>query len=171
MGRFLNLKSLCTSRKNCHVLLASVWISGIMSGCLCSVFAPDSFLDLLFAATLEDVAFPQLITAISWPFLLSVLAVYLKAQWLIFPICWAKAFVFSFLGFGIVAAYSSAGWLVRWLLMFGDCCSVPLLLWYWSRSLVPTRSIHLAILLPLMFLMIGMFDFYFVAPFLTVVIS
>lgn len=173
MDRFLNLKLPQVSRKNPMVFLASFWTLGLLSGAACSVSASDSIVPLMHAAAECCVSITGLLTAILLPFLLSALAVFIQVPRLIYPIAFCKAFLVSFLGLGVMIAYGSAGWLVRLLLMFGDCCITPLLFWYWNRQLSAQhrRSFGLTTTVFLAALCIGSFDYCIVTPFLAAVIS
>ena len=173
MGRFLHLKLPFLSRRGPRMVLALSWFLGLLMGAVVSAAASESLVPLMRAAAAGCVSIDRLLTAILLPFLLSALAVYLQEPWLLLLIAFGKAFLVSFLGFGLMAAYGSAGWLLRWLLMFGDCCSLPLLFWYWLRHISGLRKFTIAGTAPVLLVAvaIGSFDYCIVSPFLTAVIS
>lgn len=172
MGRFLNLKLPHFSRRNNRVFLALFWFSGLLTGSALSVAASDSLAPMMRMAVDCCVSIDGLLTAILLPFLLSVFAVLIHEPWLLLPIAFGKAFLVSFLGIGVLAAYGSAGWLVRGLLMFSDCCTLPLLYWYWSRHTSDQRgSGAVSALVLVIAILIGSFDYCVVSPFLAAVIS
>ena len=173
MGRFLNLKLPHFPRKSSSAVLALFWFLGLVLGVFFSTAAGNTIATLMRTAVNSHVSISGLLTAILLPFLLSAFAVYIHEPWLLIPIAFAKAFVFSYVGLGVMTSYGSAGWLVRLLLMFGDCCSMPLLFWYWTRHISGQRKALLpvtAVVLVLAFV-IGSFDFCVVSPFLASVIS
>lgn len=143
MDRFLHPHFLTISRKPSIPVLAFVWILGLLSGCLLSARAGTSFFLTMRTADFRGVSIIGLLSVFVLPLLFSALAVFIDQIWLLVPIAFAKAFCFSFLAFGITAAFDGAGWLIRWLLMFSDCCSLPLLWWYWLRS-VSGSDVHYA---------------------------
>lgn len=51
------------------------------------------------------------------------------------PLCFIKGFLFSFVSAGIFRQFGSAGWLFRYLLLFSDCITLPLLYLFWIRNL------------------------------------
>ena len=173
MGRSFNLKLPFTLRKNGHLFLALSWSLGLLTGILFSLSAGNPLVSLMRTAAFGRVSILGLLTAILLPFLLSALAVCLQLPWLFFPISFGKAFLAAFLGCALVSAYGTAGILVRFLLMFSECFSLPFLFWYWIRY-ISLRNRPSALAAPIVFLflvLIGIFDFYFVSPFLAAVIS
>lgn len=155
------------------MVLASSWFLGLVLGIVFSIAAGDPLVSLMRTAVNSRVSISGLLTAILLPFLLSAFAVLIHESWLLIPIAFFKAFLFSFLGFGVMAAYGSAGWLVRLLLMFSDCCSLPVLFWYWAAHIGGQRNAALpAAVLPLLIAVgIGSFDYYIISPFLAMLIS
>lgn len=173
MGRFLNLNLPHFSRKNIMVFLALFWFLGLLSGAAFSAAASDSLVPLMRTAVNSRVSINGLLTAILLPFLLSAFAVMIHEPWLLLPVAFGKAFLVSFVGTGVLNAYGSAGWLIRWLLMFSDCCSLPVLFWYWIRQ-TTGRNRHffpVTALVLLAAVLISSFDYCVVSPFLATVIS
>lgn len=135
MDRFLHPHFLTISRKPSVPVLAFIWILGLISGLLFSYRAGTSFFSAMHTADFRCVSIIGLLSLSVLPLLFSALAVFIGQPWLLVPIAFVKAFCFSFLAFGITVAFGGAGWLIRWLLMFCDCCSLPLLWLYWLRSI------------------------------------
>lgn len=178
LGRFhmriksQKLKLPCFLRKTTLAILAFFWTLGLMLGILCSGVAGDTLTPLMRTAVSRCVSFSGLLTAVLLPFLLSMLALYLHKPWLFVPIAFLKAFLFSYTGFGVMVAFDSAGWLVRLLLMFSDCCTMPILFWFWAAQINGCRKCLLSIATPILLAAaIGSFDFYVVSPFLATLIS
>ena len=173
MGRFLNLKLPHFSRKYSLVILAFSWFLGLFLGVVFSIAAGDSIISLMSTAVSSRVSIVGLLTAILLPFLLSAFAVLICEPCLLVVIAFGKAFVFSYLSLGLMAAYGSAGWLVWLLLMFSDCCFLPLLMLYWIHFIFGGRSqaIPVTAMIGFAAVAIGSFDFYIVSPFLASLIS
>ena len=173
MGRFFNLKLPYFSRKSSLMLLAFSWFLGLFLGAVFSVAAGEPIVSLMRTAVSSRVSFSGLLTAILLPFLLSALAVFISEPYLLFVIAFLKAFTFSYVGIGVMAAYGSAGWLIRLLLMFSDCCFLPLLMLYWIRLISGKRgsAIPVTVVTGFLAVAIGSFDFCVVSPFLATLVS
>lgn len=173
MDRFLNFNLPTWRCKESKVLLACAWFSGLVAGVFCSLSASDSLFPTMRAAVQSCMSIPGLLSAILLPLLFSAFAVYISQPWLLIPIAFVKTFRFSFLAVGVMAAYGSAGWLIRWLLMFSDSLMLPVLWWYWSASL-DRRGLAIAkasaVVLSVM-IMIGSLDYCVISPFLANLIS
>lgn len=128
-------------RKACNYFLAFAWFSGLICGTLVSLQTRNSLSALMRSALSAPVSIVGLLCVTVLPFLFSAFAVFLSKPILLLPICFAKAFVFAFCSTCILQAFGSAGWLIRWLLLFGDCASIPLLYWFWMRYLPGKRHL------------------------------
>ena len=152
--------------------LACAWFIGLISGVLFSMSASGAFVSTLRTAPSSCVSFFGLLSAILLPLLSSAAAVYFSTPVLLFPTVFMKAFLVAWLGLGILAAFGSAGWLIRMLLMFSEILSLPLLWWYWQRILSGQRDRGLCTLIALLFALgIGCADYYLIAPFLVDLLS
>jgi len=74
------------------------------------------------------------------PFLVFYICLRYSAVFMIPPIAFLRAFVFMYCYGGLSLAYGDAGWLVRYLLLFSDYFTVPLLIWYTVKRLRQNRS-------------------------------
>lgn len=142
--------------------LLGVWVSGHASGFLVSSMR---------TVVSSRVSIMGLLSSLVLPFLFSAFAVYLAQPMLLFPIAFWKAFLFSYTGCGMFAAWGSAGWLVTPLVMCSSFCAMPVLYWYWLRHiggegfLWRTFCAALAVLA-----VIGIINWYFIEPFLARII-
>ena len=153
-------------------LLACAWFLGLISGVLISLSASDILFPTMRAAISSCVSISGLLSAILLPLLFSAFAVYVSNYRLLIPIAFMKAFLFSFLGTGILASFGSAGWLIRALLMFSDIAILPLMWWYWLSAL--SGSENMAARSAAAFLsaiLIGSLDYCVISPFLANLIS
>lgn len=172
MDRFLNFNLSAWRCKKQIFLLACAYLIGLISGVLFSMSASGALYSTMRTAVSGRVSVFGLLSAILLPLLFSALAVYISKAWLLIPIAFCKAFLFAFLGIGIMASYGSAGWLIRILLMFSDILTMPLLWWYWLKALsgAHTRVWHAAAAAAPA-LLIGSIDYCVISPFLANLIS
>lgn len=153
--------------------LAFVWISGLISGALCSFAAGCNLVSLMRMAVLGHVSIINLLLFLTLPLFFSAFAVYTSQSWLLIPIAFCKAFLFTYLGFGLMAAFGSAGWLIHLLFMFSDILTLPLLWSYWKKALSGSRSSTLRRTASVLAanVIIGCVDYRFISPFLANLIS
>lgn len=155
-------------RKGCRFFLAFSWLAGLACGILVYLSAGNFLLSLMRSTLYVPVSIVGLLCVTTFPFLLSAFAVFLSKPVLLLPICFGKAFLFAFASIGILQAFGSAGWLLRWLLLFSDCASIPLLYWFWLRYLPGYRSLsgwEAASMLSL-WLLIGSVNYSVISPLL-----
>ncbi len=149
------------------------WIAGLVSGAVTSFYAGDSFVSTMRTAASGCVSISALLSVLLLPLLFSAFAVYICQIRLLFPVAFAKAFCFSFIAMAVDSAFGSAGWLVRMLLLFSSGASLPVLWWFWNRSIVSPQDHNLSdfVTAILAIAVIAGFDHWLVAPFLTGLIS
>ena len=168
MARFLRLNLSIFGCRTSHVLLALFWTVGLLLGSFTSLSADTLLVPTMHTALHSGMSISGLLAALLLPLLITAFAVYIRQPLLLFPVAFVKAFLYSFTGTGLLTAFGSSAWLIRILLMFADSLSLPLLFWVWLRVLsddqtMALRSIAITAALALM---IGCFDYAFVAPFL-----
>ena len=166
MKRFLLAKPSYPCRKYTTFLLAFIWTLGLVCG-LCAIvvgFYDDAFR----SAAARAPSFFSIMSVLLLPILCSILIAYIGQLWLIYPLAFIKAVGFAYVGWGILLSFGSAGWLVRLLLLFSDCVSVPLLLWFWNKVLTEKFEALLpsSVAAVLTAIGIGMIDYGVVSPFL-----
>lgn len=172
MDRSTHAESCRIFRRNPRMILAICFISGLTFGAAFSVSA-DSMAQLIPAALSAPGSLTGLLSAALLPFLLSALVVFMGRPLFLLPIAFCKAFLAGFLGCSILQFYGSAGLLVRGLLLFSECVTLPALYYYWYRHLSPKhRSVPLTTAASVcVAVLAGTIDYCFVSPFLTAVIS
>lgn len=168
MARFFCPGSSLWWRRGCRFFLACSWLSGLVCGILVSLSAGSLLVSLMRSTLYVPVSIVGLLCVTILPFLFSALAVFLSRPGLLLPICFAKAFLLAFVSVGILRAFGSAGWLLRWLLLFGDCASVPVLYWFWLRYISGNRPLcgWEAISMLSLGLLIGSVNYSVISPFL-----
>ena len=154
------------------IVLAFVLLMGFLLGGFCSGFADPSFFQLMRTAAMTRVSIVYLIPVLLLPMIFSALAVYIGRIWLLFPLAFLKAFLFSYLSSGIRVFYPDSGRLFGLLLMWTDYLTMPVLCWFWFRCIADQRlNVHFAAGILLLVLGIGFFDFRVVSPFLVSLLS
>lgn len=173
LDRFLHLILPSRSCKEPSIYLACSFLTGLISGACIAAAASSSLFPTMRAATPGCVSISGLLLATLLPLLFSAFAVYIRQKWLLIPIAFSKAFLFAFLGVAFMSAFGSAGWLVRWLLMFSDILTLPLLCFFWLRAFSQERSQSLcfAVAVGVIAVFIGSLDYTVVSPFAAMLIS
>lgn len=120
-------------QRSCKLFLLLCWILGLLLGMISAAGAGDSFFLMMRGADNLTVSIPGLLLVTALPFLFTAFAVFFSQPWLLLLLAFMKAFSFGFCAFGIMAVYGTASWLVGFLLMFTDACTMPLLMWLWLR--------------------------------------
>lgn len=147
-------------------ILAFSWTMGLAVG-LCAIVS--GCCDAIFyqAADITPTFF-SIISVLLLPIMIAVLAVFIGQCWLIFPMAFLKAVAFAYVGWSVVITFGSAGWLIRLLLLFSDCASMPLLWWFWNKALVSDFDalVPASVAAVLTILGIGIVDYGVISPFL-----
>ena len=114
------------------LLLALFWTTGLLIGHIVATKISVSL--LVRAFTLERVSIVGLVIATIFPLFISAAAIRLSRHFLILPIAFAKAMLFSFCACVLTLVYNDAGWLARWLYLFSDSIMSVFLLLFWARN-------------------------------------
>lgn len=155
-------------RKRYLFFLAFIWLLGLLSGVGFSSLAGHSFFSLMRGAAFRPVSIVSLLSVSLLPFLFSAVTVYIRSFGLLAVLCFIKGCLFAFVSMGIFAAFESAGWLLRILMMFSNLfCLLPLW-WCWIRILsgAPKGSFSPVVGGGLMAAGIVCYDYLYVLPFL-----
>ena len=172
MDRFLHPIFRPSCCRNFTFTLALSWIIGLLNGLLFSLSADTLLSSTMRIAINGGMSISGLLTALLLPFLFSAFAVFISQLWLLIPIAFVKAFLFSFTGLGVLLTFGSAGWLICLLFMFAESLAMPILWWYWLRvSGDSGRTVfHNCFPAVLCVGLVGCIDQWIVAPFLACLI-
>ena len=152
--------------------LATFFFLGHLLGLLTAGSAGDFFRSAMRTVVSSRVSIIGLLSSAVLPFLFSAFAAYLGRPFLLFPTAFWKAFLFSYMGSGLFAAWGSAGWLITLLVMFGSLCSMPVLYWYWLRCLSGRRfDVAVFCLLLGILVAVSLVHYYLMVPFLARIIT
>ena len=130
-------------RRHSPLFLALFYLAGILFGILGGFHSGAFFLPLMHSFHADSVSIVSLICLNFSPFLLSALAVFLSVPNLLLPISFGRGFLYAFVSMGVASWFGSAGWLVRFLLLFSDTLSMPLLYCFWQRHISCDRPLDL----------------------------
>ncbi len=145
-------------------LLIFVWLAGLLLGTM-AIWLDPFFFSWMRPQLSDRVSIVSSIVAAVFPFLLAALAVHINCKVLLLILAFLKTFSFAFCGFLIFHAYGSAGWLLRFLLMFTDICILPIFCWYCIRSIEKNRVKDFTVCV-FFALAVACFDCFVVSPFL-----
>lgn len=140
MARFLHPQDIFTVSKFDKAILAFLWTFGLGFGAV--VFeSTGSYLisQIPLAAKVQPSLFGLLVTA-SLPFWFSAFLVYLAWPRGLYGLCFIKAFLFAYISQAVFQGFDSAGWLIRWLLLFTDICGSAVLYRYWHHHIAGARA-------------------------------
>lgn len=160
-------------RKHRRIFLALCFYGGLLLGAVLATQAEESFISWMRTVQVQRVSIVSLLGAAFLPFLISAYAVLISQVWLLFPVCFLKAFSFGFCVAGVSYVFGSAGWLVCGLLLFTDLCTMPMLLFFWLRHIDGAHRPQLAesaLTASLLFLA-GSLDHCLITPFLAEIIN
>lgn len=152
--------------------LCLVWIAGLSLGFYAARLYGDALCASVLLAPGQTPTFWGALSVNVLPLLISACAVFFLRT-MLFPICFFRA-LYVGLGLGaMVSVYSSAGWMMSGLLMFGALVFSPVLLWYWCSCLEHGRdSIRQDTFVCLgIGLVIALADLWMVSPFVREVIN
>ena len=143
MDRFLYPRVALYLRKPGQHLLCVTWLIGLSAGIFVSSLASSSFYLLMRSAVFCKVSIVSLLLSTFLPFFFSAYALSANQQWLIVPVCFIKAFLFSAIACGLLFSYGTAGWLLVVFLLFCDICTIPLLWLFWFCHLDQDKTLHI----------------------------
>ncbi len=108
--------------------VALCWLTGLLLGFCAAKSAGTTLIWAVKGAAYGSVSLLRLLLICVLPFLICCAAIYLNENWLLLFGCLYEAFSFGFCAVGIGLTFGSAGWLIRFLLLFSDCMSLPAML-------------------------------------------
>ena len=160
------------SRKRSVCVLAFVWLAGLTGGLVTAFLGADSLVLVVRQALICSASRSGLLVAVLLPVALSGYAAFRRMFPVLIPVVFWEAFSFTFLGFGVMSACGSSGWLVRLLFAFSSSCMLPVLWLYWLRSSAAEDGSFFTFIPALSAaLLIGCADYALVSPFLVQMLS
>lgn len=173
MARFLHSIYSFTIRKYDKFFLALSWAIGLGFGGFGFRYAGSDLASQMPLAAISQPSIFGLLLSSFLPLLFSALAVYIGAPWMMYGICFAKAFSFGYVSCAVFSVFGNAAWLVRFLLLFTDLWSAAAMYHYCCRHISGVRKFSpwgLAGYAGLLILACAV-DHSFISPFLRRVLS
>ncbi len=148
------------------ILFWIVWTFGLLSGLYVVSESNDSARSVFLLFLSSRSTLVGLILTQMFPLVFSCFIFWLSKPNLIHLVIFIKAFLFAYCAFGIVLAYGTAGWMIRWIILFSSSCSTLPLLWFWCRNFTKKGESYCQDLLVCAFslILICVFDYLAVLP-------
>ena len=133
MVRFFRCPFSKSSRRVNAMVLALTLLLGYLFGSFCVGYAESDLFLMMRAGAMSGVSIVCLLPVLLLPFLCSAIAVSIDQTWLLLPIVFLKAFLFSYLCGHILSLFPDSGPLFAVLFLFPDVLLLPVLCWFWLR--------------------------------------
>lgn len=117
----------------CRSILAFVWLSGLWAGFLIYWKASNFYVSLMRGSSFSSVTIVGLILSSLLPFLISAFAVITFRPWVLYVVCFSKAFSFALVSAALQEHGTGGSWLVQRFVMFPEIFSIPFLYTFWCR--------------------------------------
>jgi len=113
MGRFLRLNLSLFCCKTLRIVLSLLWLFGLLTGAILSISADTLLSSAMLSAFTGSLSIFCLLSALLLPLLFTVFSVYISQPCILLLVAFIKAFLFSFVGIGLLESFGSSAWLVR----------------------------------------------------------
>ena len=156
-------------RKGSTMFLAFSFFLGLVFGLFVFCCSGEPLYSMMRRCLFSSVSIVGFLSGATLPFLLSALAVFFSKPCLTYLISFVEAFLFCYVSLLIIFVFQPAGFFVRFLLLFGDFLSLPVLYFFWHRSLSenPIKDFSGIFLFLSTGCLIGCFDYCLISPFST----
>ena len=172
MGNRIRRYFYIADRNRSLLMLAFSCASGLFLGLFLASFSDASFFSLMRMAVSCRVSIVGLFAVSYLPFLISAFAVFIRKPRLLYAVMFIKMLLIAFCGLSCLAAYPSAGWLVRILLQFSDLLLVPVLCWFSLRHVCGAGNLKRDFsFCTALFVFVCSLDYCVVSPFLVMLID
>ena len=144
-----------------RVMLGYFLICGLISGLAFYRFSTGTFLAYIRCK-------PEAFVPTGWVFASFVASVLLYRLFgcissaVIYLICLCKAFLFSYTHCWVIYSFSGSGWLLRWIFLFSQITTLPVLYFYWLHLLSGRKPPDFCVFI--MLFLIDYLDQAFIAP-------
>lgn len=134
MAQFFHRGFPTTQRRFTISLFCALWISGLLTGSLLFLNSQSLDFTLMRGALLRPVSIVSSMIVTVFPFLISAIAVSFSSPRLLCVFAFFKGLLVSFSALVVSAAFGTAGWLMRCMVMFSDFWSLIWLMAFWLRT-------------------------------------
>lgn len=151
----------------------SFWLIGLIFGSWIALQFSDASILLLRSAACSKTYIYVFLVSLGAPFIITIITVWLRKQFLIYPVAFLKSSCFAICAVCIFRSFGSAGWLVSRLLLFSESLGVvPLLFLWFNFPKIDNNSIPKVTGLTLVFLIaIVSIDALFISPFTYILLN
>lgn len=155
------------------VILSTLWIIGFVCGLYFVLSADCASSDFFLSATRTPVSVLGIFTVAFLPIIISAISIFCALPFLIYTLCFCKAFSYGFVCLNIALTFGYSGWLIRLLLLFSSTCTSMSLFWLWHSGLSRNRITvqHDFIICIVIAAAIGIVDYFMVSPYLAVLMN
>lgn len=153
----------------CPPALVVFWLTGLTCGMFLSLYAGTPILSMMRGILYDSVSIVSLVVTGLIPFLFTAYAVFISKPRLVLAVCFLKAYLLSFVSTEISAAFASAGWLVRSLILLHNSAVCVMLHLLWIRVL-SGRKVHWFII-SIGIVVASVVSFYIISPLLACLIE
>ena len=170
MHKDIRILAVISRLKHPAVLLFCFGLVSLIAGTLLAVRADSSAFSLMRQAVISPVSIVCHLALQLLPFLIAAYAVSISRSWLLYTVFSCKLFSFAYTGTLVWIAFGSAGWLVRFLILFSDIILVPVFCWFCTKRLMKSdgaKDLWLCMGLTVITVLMNLFIF---SPFLVKII-
>lgn len=147
------------------IVLLFLWLVGLIAG-YCIFFLYRPYLSVQMRSVIsQPVSIVGLLCTVFFPFLCTYASISANRPVLIWAVCFFKAVAFSFSFACVSVLFGSAAWIIRFLLMFSDICSLLPLFLIWIRSSGDAGMYNFG-MSAVFALVLAAVDYFFISPFL-----
>ena len=167
MGRFLHLTSTVRSCRMNRVIIALLWVAGLVSGSVICLLSDSLDISGNIDSYFDNLTFGALFCTRIFPLLLTILIILRSELWMLAPVIFFKAFLFSFAVIILVKSAGEAAWLIAAFLAFSDFLSLPFLWYFWQSSILckDFSILRSGLAASIAVFAVCFFDCYYLAPF------
>jgi len=122
-------------RKSCILILAFSLFAGLVFGSRLYVDSEASVASLMRVSGIQNVSIVSHLSVLLLPFIFSAFISSTRAVWMILPVSFLKGLSFGFSQAAICSSFAGAGWLIYFFLMFSNIMTLPVLVFFWIRTL------------------------------------
>ena len=144
------------------------WVTGLILGIVLS-YRTDFIASLMRGILSEPVSIVGLFAVSLLPYFLTALAVFVSKPGWVPIIAFCKAFCFGFCAAAMDRCFGSTSWLLRFLIMFSDIYTSPVLLWVWFGCGKGEASKGRFLICGAALLLILAMDYWFISPILAMI--
>ena len=160
-------------KQSSALFLSAVFCIGLVLGVYFAVGYKNAFVTLLSDLRFSSVSIAGLCICAFAPLFLSFIFVLFSCPVALLPLCFCKAFSFAYCSSCCFLNFGNAGWLIRFLFLFSDTCSLLPLLWFGLRHI--DGSLNLVkrdfIICNAFLLLICSLDYFCISPFFMMLIN